>query len=87
MLELRDAVIAFNRQGRPVKLEGLGIYSPSIDLAGALKVGHRADTALTKALNTGAAYRGEVENRENIGKSSDDLLALWSAQHPDDPVS
>lgn len=86
LLELRDAAIFFNRQGRAVKLEGLGIYSPSIDLSGKVKIGHRADNALTKALNNGGAFRGEIVNRENIGKSSSDLAALWNAAHPDDPI-
>ena len=34
LLELRDAVVFFNRQGRLVKLEGLDTYTPKIDLVG-----------------------------------------------------
>lgn len=86
LLELRDAVISFNRQGRAVKIEGLGIYAPTIDLKGKIKIGHRPDTALTKALNK-SGFRGNIENRENIGKSSDDLVAMWNAEHPDNPVA
>jgi hypothetical protein len=74
------------RPGQPVKLEGLGAYTPKIDLAGALGVGHRADTALKKGVNAPGKLQAEIENRENIGQSSDDLLALWNADHPDDPV-
>jgi hypothetical protein len=86
LLELRDAVIAFNRQGRAVKLEGLGTYTPSIDLEGVLKVSHRADTALRAGLNSPGAFRGEILNREVIGQTSDDLVARWNEAHPDDLV-
>jgi hypothetical protein len=32
--ELRDAILFFNRAGRAVKIEGLGTYTPGIDLEG-----------------------------------------------------
>jgi len=86
LLELRDTVLFFNLQGQPVKLEGLGTYTPKIDLEGAVGVGHRADNALKKGLNAPGKFKGEVENRENIGKTSDDLVAMWNEAHPDDPV-
>ncbi len=85
LLELRDAIVFFAAAGRPVKLEGLGTYTPSIDLDGTVKVGHRADSTLKARLN--AEFHGEIERRENIGKSGDELVALWNAEHPDDPVS
>ncbi|MCB8920923.1 MAG: hypothetical protein H6662_04995 [Ardenticatenaceae bacterium] len=87
LLELRDAVIFFNQRGEAVKLEGLGIYTPAIDLDGNIKVNHRADTALTNALNTRGAFSGNIENSENIGKTGDELVAMWNADHPEDPVS
>lgn len=87
LLEMRDAVIFFNQQGRAVRLEGLGTYSPSIDLEGTIKVSHRADMALKNALNAQGSFQGDIVNRENIGKTSDDLVAMWNADHPDDPVS
>jgi len=87
LLELRDAVISFNRQGRAVKLEGLGIYTPSIDLDGVIKVGHRADTAVKSALNSSGDFRGEILNRDAIGQSSDDLIARWNTDHPNDLVA
>jgi hypothetical protein len=86
MLEMRDAVIFYNKQGRPVKLEGLGIYTPVIQLDGEIKIGHRADTEIKKQLNVPGEFNGEIENRDNIGKSSDDLVAMWNEAHPDDPV-
>jgi hypothetical protein len=34
----------------------------------------------------GTHYRGEWRNAENIGKSNEELIALWNKAHPDDPV-
>jgi hypothetical protein len=87
LLELRDTAIFFNKQGRAVKFEGLGTYAPSIDLEGNFKVGHRADTSLTKALNMKGAFLGAIENRDNIGKTGDDLVTMWNEANPSDPVS
>ncbi|MBL7065833.1 MAG: hypothetical protein ISS49_16780 [Anaerolineae bacterium] len=48
--------------------------------------GHRLDTALKNRLNAPGAFRGEIENRDMIGKTADDLVARWNAEHPDVPV-
>jgi len=85
--ELRDAVIFFNRAGRGVKLEGLGSYLPNLQLDGTFDLQHRLDTAVKNGLNTPGVFTGSIKNRENIGKSADDLVALWNAAHPDDPVA
>jgi hypothetical protein len=87
MTELRDAVVFFNRTGRGVKLEGLGIYAPKIDLEGNFGVSHRLDKRIENELNAPGAFGGEIINRENIGKTSDDLVALWNEDNPDDPVT
>ena len=31
-------------------------------------------------------FFGEVINRQHIGKSGDDLVALWNVEHPENPV-
>jgi len=87
LTELRDAVVFFNLRGQPVQLEGLGTYTPTVDLGGEIGVGHRADTHIKGKLNVSGAFKGEIERRENIGKSGDDLVAKWNADHPDDPVA
>ena len=86
LLELRETVLFFNLRGQPVQLEGLGTYSPKISLDGTFGVGHRADNALKQGLNKPGAFKAEIANRENIGKASDDLVAAWDTEHPDDPV-
>lgn len=85
--ELRDAIIFFNRAGRAVKIEGLGTYTPGIDLEGTFDVQYRADTDLKNGLNARSTFSGTIRYRENIGKSTDDLVALWNKAHPDDPVT
>jgi len=77
----------FNLHGQPVQLEGLGTYTPTIDLDGVIGVGHRADTHIKGHLNAPGAFKGEIERRENIGKSGDDLVATWNADYPDDSVA
>lgn len=85
LMELRDAVIFFNREGRGVKLEGLGTYLPNIQLDGAFDVQHRLNRDIKRALNT-REFWGTILNRGNVGKTPDELVAQWNAEHPDDPV-
>ena len=87
LLELRDAVVFFNLRGQPVKPEGLGTYTPTINLDGTLRVGHRADQNIKNRLNGPGAFKGQIENGHHIGKTGDDLVALWNTEHPDDPVT
>jgi hypothetical protein len=87
LLELRDAVGFFNLQGQAVRLEGLGTYTPTISVDGTFGVGHRADSALKNRLNTPGAFRGTIVNRENIGKTTDELIGLWNANHPEDQIA
>ena len=85
LLELRDAIVFFNTYGRGVKLDGLGTYLPNINYQGEYDVTYHMDKGLKQALNRrrGTAY---VNNHEHIGKTTDEIVALWNAEHPDDPV-
>jgi len=38
-------------------------------------------------MNAPGDFEGEIENRENVGKSGDDLVAQWDVDHPGDPVA
>lgn len=87
MKELRDMIIESLRAGRGVKVEGLGTWLPNIDVAGQFDVQYRMDSFLKTALNVEGIFTGTIINRENIGKTSDELVALWNADHPDDPVT
>ncbi|MCP4602338.1 MAG: hypothetical protein GY847_17785 [Proteobacteria bacterium] len=85
--ELRDAIIFYNLQGQGAKIEGLGTYLPKVGLDGTFDVSHRLDRAIKNGLNAPGAFSGEIVKRENIGKTADDLVAIWDEEHPDDPVA
>lgn len=85
--ELRDTIIFFNRAGRSVKIDGLGIYTPNIGLDGEFDISYRADGALNNGLNSRGTFSGNIARRENIGKTPDDLVAFWNKEHSDDPVA
>ena len=84
--ELRDIIIENLRVGRGVKVEGLGTWLPNIDLAGVFDVQYRMDSFLKSALNVAGIFTGNIINRENIGKTSEELVAKWNEDHPDDQV-
>ena len=85
--ELRDQIIEFNRSGRAVKVEGLGTYSPNISLDGTLGLQFRADTAFSNGLNIPGIFSGTILNRENIGKTGEELVSLWNSRFPEDQVT
>ena len=84
--ELRDQIIEFNRSGRAVKVDGLGTFSPNIDLDGNLSISFRADPTFAYSLNKDA-FEGNILNRENIGKSSEELVTMWNETYPEDLVT
>jgi hypothetical protein len=47
----------------------------------------RLDVSMGKSLNAVGAFRGAILNRDNIGKSADDLVQLWNTEHPEDPIA
>jgi len=84
--EMRDQIILFCSAGRAVKVEGLGTFTPSIDLEGNIAISFRADSAFANGLNMPGTFNGRILNRENIGKTSDELVTLWNTQYPEDLV-
>ena len=84
--EMRDQIIEFCRAGRAVKVEGLGTFSPNIDLEGNLSISFRPDPAFANGLNVPGIFTGTILNRENIGKTSLELVAMWNNAYPEDLV-
>jgi nucleoid DNA-binding protein len=84
--EMSEMILAFNMRGVPVKIPGVGIFSPSIDRHGAYKINVRNDVALKKGSSAPDAYKGAVKNAERIGLDNAGYKALWDADHPDDPL-
>jgi hypothetical protein len=44
------------------------------------------DPAFANGLNAPGFFSGVILNRENIGKSSEELVEKWNAEHPEDPI-
>ncbi|MCP5104083.1 MAG: hypothetical protein GY950_11925 [bacterium] len=86
LYELKDTLAFFHLSGRPVKLDGLGAYNPKTDLDGVISLSYRIDPELKAELNTPRAYEGEIDNRDMIGKTSDDLVARWNEEHPKNKI-
>ncbi len=86
LTELREAVTFFASSGRPVRLRGLGVFAPTIDLEGKIKIKHRTDKHLLSELNVDGRFNGEIVNRDMIGKATDDLVDRWNEEHPRDKV-
>ena len=85
--ELRDAIVFFGCSGRGVKIEGLGTYLPNIQLDGSFDVDYRQAPDIKNGLNAPGVFTGKIANKENVGKTVDDLVAMWNKAHPDDPVA
>ena len=84
--QLSDAVIFFNSTGRGVKIDGLGTYLPGVELDGTFTVDHRLDPDIKNGLNALNMFTGIIDNRENVGKTPDELVAQWNEGNPLDPV-
>ena len=87
LAQLSEAVVFFAQQGKPVRVDGLNTYSPLIDLSGEFDCSPRLDRKVILALNQPDSFSGKIINRENIGKATAELVALWNAAHPDDAVT
>ena len=48
---------------------------------------HDLTNDIRVGLNQPGIFSGEIIHREHIGKTADELVALWNADHPGDPVS
>jgi len=81
LMELRDAIVHNNSHGRGVRL---GTYLPNINYRGMLDVSQRLDRELKRDLNAGEG-RPTPNNRKSIGRTPDEIVALWDREHPNDP--
>lgn len=84
--ELRDQILEYCRAGRAVKVEGLGIWTPSIALDGTISISYRPDPGFAYGLNLPGMFTGKIANRENIGKTTEELIGKWNEEYPEDPV-
>ena len=87
LADISRALLSLLRSGQSVRLEGLGLIMPSIDTQGKFVVRLKPDRKLNIDITIKQEFFGEVVNRQHIGKNGDQLVALWNAEHPDDPVA
>lgn len=86
LYEFKEVLTYYALSGFPVRLEGLGIFSPTVNKDGKFDLNYRTDLSLKSELNKRGAYRGVLKNRNMIGKSMDDMIERWNQEHPDDLI-
>lgn len=86
LFELQEAIVYHNKKGLSVRFPGLGMFVPQIALEGNIKARFRQNSELSKKMGTNREYEGEIFNSDNIGKTFDELIALWNEENPTDPV-
>ena len=65
----------------------MGTFLPSMKINGRFSVSLRLDQEIKNALNMPGFFIGQIINRANIGLTSDELVAMWDAANPGDPVT
>jgi hypothetical protein len=80
-----ETLIGLLKEGRPIHT-GVAIFTPSIDLQGNLNINVRVDKRMVAALNAPRAFTGSIKNSANIGKTSQEIAALWNEEHPDNQI-
>ncbi len=84
--EMGEVILDFNREGHPLKLPGVGTFTPYIDRDGTIVIRFRPEVTLKKGLNEDGFFRGNLKNAENTGLTNEEYKALWDADHPEDPL-
>lgn len=86
LFEFRDSLLHFSMIGRPVRLTEVGILAPRINKNGELGLNFKMDSALKSQMNGPKKFKGEVVNRDMLGKSVQEMKDRWNREHPEDPV-
>ncbi|NLW49141.1 MAG: hypothetical protein GXY86_17635 [Firmicutes bacterium] len=82
--ELDMAIKAALKTGRIVHLPNNTHYRPIGKKDGSIEVNVRVNPELSREINS--EFRGKWINSANIGKSQDEIIALWNEENPADPV-
>jgi hypothetical protein len=72
------------RSGRIVHLPNGMRLEPVGKKDGSIEVHVRVSPELANKIN--AFFRGTWINSENIGKTEAEIMTMWNAEHPDDPI-
>lgn len=72
------------KAGRIVKLPNDTSFRPTGRKDGSIHVSLRLNPRIIKAVN--GDFRGKWINAVNMGKSEEEMVALWNELHPDDVI-
>lgn len=86
LMEVRAAIEHFITTGASMRVTGLGLITPGMDTQGRRTIRILPDPDLVNAINRPDNFFGEIINARNLGKSGNELVALWNAANPEDPV-
>lgn len=81
-----DLAFWFMARARPIEVPGLGHLRPRIALDGRIYPSIDGDPEMVERLSEKAAYRAEINRRENIGLNLDRLAQMWNSSHPNDRI-
>ncbi len=84
--EQSEAILYFAKLGMPVKLPGIGVFTPSIDRDGKISINFRADPVLTHGINAYQVFDGEIAHRDHIGWTNEQYKETWDTEFPQDPL-
>jgi hypothetical protein len=85
-LYVNDANAAL-QAGATIKIDGLVSMTPNMKVGGEVDIALRNDRAAIAGLNNPTLWTAaKVINHANLTKSSEELIALWNSEHPDDKV-
>jgi nucleoid DNA-binding protein len=87
LYEIHEALLHFNRRGQPVKLPGIGTFTPVMDRHGTIRIRFRPVVELKKGINNLYAYWGKIVNKRRMKWTDADYKQQWDADHPDDPLA
>jgi hypothetical protein len=82
-----EEVISAVQAGETVKIDGLVLFKANMKVGGEVGMTIRGDRAALAGLNNPVLWTAaKVANHTNLSKTSDDLVAQWNEEHPDDTV-
>ncbi|HDQ45424.1 MAG TPA: hypothetical protein ENN17_08015 [bacterium] len=61
------------RYARPLRLEGIGLFAPTVRLDGTIHIRFKPDKGLLKELNLSNNLKKHITHRQNLGKSLEEL--------------
>ncbi len=84
LAELDVQLEAGLKNGRIVHLPNRTHFEPVGKRDGTVDIAVRPNPELDRRVNAG--FRGRWINQENIGKTEAEIVALWNAANPGDPI-